>query len=83
MHRGKDCMKKLCEFSREHTMKTINFLKMKKQKSSRSHMKMQKSVIFVKKKLKINILQIKNIVKLEIIVIMQENIKVLHIAYVI
>ena len=44
---------------------------------------MQKSVVFVKKKLKINILKIKNIVKLEVIVIMQENIKVLHIAYVI
>ena len=33
-------------------------------------MKMQKSVIIVKKKFKINILKIKNIVKLEIIVIM-------------
>ena len=46
-------------------------------------MKMQKSVIFVKKRLKINMLKIKNIVKLEIIVIIQANIEVLHIAYVI
>ena len=38
-------------------------------------MKMQKSVIFVKKNLKINIWKIKNIVKLEIIVIIQRNIK--------
>ena len=36
-----------------------------------------------KKKLKINICKIKNIVKLEILVIIQEDIEVLHIAYVI
>ena len=46
-------------------------------------MKMQKSVIFVKKKLKINIWNIKNIVKLEITVIMQGSIEVSRIAYVI
>ena len=46
-------------------------------------MKIQKSVIFVKKNLKINIWKIKNIVKLEIIFIIQENIEVLDIAYVI
>ena len=46
-------------------------------------MKMQKSVIFLKKKLKINISKIKNKVNLEIIVIIQENIEVLCIAYVI
>ena len=46
-------------------------------------MNMQKSVIIVKKKFKINILKIKNIVKLEIIVIMQEKIVVLCIAYII
>ena len=44
---------------------------------------MQKSVIFAKRNLKINILKIKNIVKLEIIVIVQGNIEMLHIAYVI
>ena len=42
-----------------------------------------KNVIFVMKNLKINMLQIKNIVKLGTIVIIQENIEVLHIAYVI
>ena len=36
-------------------------------------MEMQKSVIFVKKNLKINIWKIKNFVKLEIIVIIQGN----------
>ena len=46
-------------------------------------MKMQKSVIFVNKNLKINIWKIKNIIKLEIIVTEQRNIEVLHIAYMI
>ena len=46
-------------------------------------MKMQKFVMFVKKSLKINMLKIKNTAKLGIIVIIQVNIEVLHIAYVI
>ena len=46
-----------------------------------NHTKMEKSVIFVKKKLKINMCKIKNIVKLEIIVIIQGNMEILHIAY--
>ena len=40
-------MKKFCEFLREHTMKKINFKRKKwnySQKSSRIHMKIQKSV---------------------------------------
>ena len=45
-------------------------------------MKIQKSVIFVRKNVKNNISKI-NIVKLEIIVIIQESIEVLHIVYVI
>ena len=44
-------------------------------------MKMQKSVMFVNKNLKMNKRQIKRIVKLEIIAIIQGNIEVLHIAY--
>ena len=48
-----------------------------------NHVKMQKSVISVNKNLKINILKINNNVKLEIIVIIQGNIEMLHIAYVI
>ena len=46
-------------------------------------MKMQKFVLFVKKTLSINMLKIKNIVNLGTIVIMQGNIEMLHIAYVI
>ena len=46
-------------------------------------MKMLKSVIFVNKNLKTNIWKIKDIIKLEIIVFIQENIDVLRIANVI
>ena len=45
-------------------------------------MKIQKSVIFVNKNLKINMLKIKNIVNIEIFGIMQQIIEVLHMAYV-
>ena len=51
--------------------------------SSRNHMKIFKSAIFIKKSLKIDTLKIKNIVKLGSIVIIQVNIEVLHMAYVI
>ena len=44
---------------------------------------MQKSVIFVKKNVKINMLKIKNIEKLGTIITIQGNIEVLHIAYII
>ena len=43
-------------------------------------MKMQKSGIFVKNNLKIDISEIENMIKLETTVIIQENIEVLHIA---
>ena len=45
-------------------------------------MKIQKSTIFVKKILKMNMLKIKNIKKSEIIVIIQVNIEMLHVSYV-
>ena len=70
-------MKKFCEFLRGHTMEII--LKRKKMKLLKKEQKVIKSVMFVRKILKINILKIKNIVKLEIIV--QGNIEMLHIAY--
>ena len=58
VYRGKDCMKKFCESLKEHAMKTINFKKKKMnlltKRNRRSHMKMQKSIIFAKKNLKIN-----------------------------
>ena len=46
-------------------------------------MKLQKSAIFVKKSLKVNVLKIKNTAKLGTIVIIQVNLELLHIAYVI
>ena len=42
---------------------------------------MRKFVIFVKKIVKLNILKINNAVNVEIIVIIQRNLEVLHIAY--
>ena len=86
VYRGKYCMKKFCEYLREHAMKITNFKKKKIKlltKEQRNHMKMHKSVIFVKKNLKMNILKIKNTAKLEIIVISKDNKEVLRIAYVI
>ena len=68
----KSLHEKCCKYLREHAMEIINFKKKKwsyKQKSSRNHIKMQKLGVFVQKKLKINMLKIKNIVKLGIIVI--------------
>ena len=41
----------------------------------------KKKLIFVKKNLKVNMLKIKNIVKLETITIIEMNIEVLHISY--
>ena len=55
-------MKKFCDFLWEHVLKIINFLK-KKFLISMNHMKMQKSVIFVEKSLKINMIKIKKYCK--------------------
>ena len=46
-------------------------------------MKMKKSVLFVKKNLKTNIWKTNNVLNLEIIVIIEGYIEVLHITYVI
>ena len=74
VNRGKDCKSRVYQLFNEYAMKIVN---------SRNHMKIQKSFKFVKKKLKINIRKIKNIIKLEIIIIIQGNIEVLCIAYLI
>ena len=52
-------MKRFCEFLREHAMKIINFKKKKKKKNLLT--KEQKSVMSVKKNLKINIWNIKKL----------------------
>ena len=60
--RGKDCMKKFCEFLNKHVTKMIYFEKKKKSLNSRKYAKKQKFVIIcVKKKLKIKMLQIKKV----------------------
>ena len=52
-------MKKFCESLREYAIKIINLKKKKikllQEKSCCNHMRMQKSVLFVKQNLKINI----------------------------
>ena len=74
--RGKNCMKKFCEFLREHAMKIINF---KKKKIKLLKKEQQES----NENAKICYICKENIVKLEIIAIIQGNIEVLFIAYVI
>ena len=81
-----DVYKKLCRSFRKHAMKIINFKKKKMKlltKEQQQSYQMRKSVIFVKKNLNINMWKMKNIVKIEIIVIIQGNIEVLRIAYII
>ena len=49
VYRGKDCMKKFSEFLREHAVKTINSKKEVISKRRAGIMKIQKSVLFVRK----------------------------------
>ena len=60
-------------------IKKIELLTKKQHQSNEN----AKFAIFLKKKLKINMLKVKNITKLGTILIMQVNIEELHIAYVI
>ena len=79
VQRGKDCIKKFCESLREHAMRILNFKKKKWNylpNSNRNHMKIQKSVIYIKKNVEINMWKIKDIIKLKINAIIQENIEV-------
>ena len=48
-----------------------------------NHIKNKKYIIFMEKNLKTNMCKIKNIVKVETIVIIHRNIEVLRIAYII
>ena len=71
-----DWMIVFCESLRVLTIKIISFKKKRmKLLTNNRNVKIQKSAIFVKRILKINVLKI--------IVIIQVNIEVLHIAYVI
>ena len=68
------------ECSRRHAIEIVNSTK--KTNKRIVEIKMQNFAIFAKKNLRINILKRKSIAKLKSIVITQENIEVLHIAYV-
>ena len=81
VYRDKDCMKRFWGSLREHAIGVIKFKKKKNWPSSKNNIKMQTIVTFVQRDLNINMLSIKIIVKLGTIVIMQQNIKVLDIAY--
>ena len=58
MYRGKDCMKKFCEFLRAHALKIISFkenkMKLLTKEQQESH-ENAKICLFVKKNLKISI----------------------------
>ena len=58
-------------------------MKLLTKEEQKSYENKKKSVIFVNTNLKANIWKVKNILQLQIIVIIWENIEVLHIAYVI
>ena len=81
VYRGKDCMKKFCEFLREHAMKIINFKKKKMKLLTKEQQESYENTKICYT-CKVNIWKTKNIAKLQIIVIVQRNIEVLRIAYV-
>ena len=87
VYRVKDCMKKFFESLRKCAMEIINFkkknLKLLTNEQQKSFTIAKFSYICNKKKLNMNMLKMKNIVRLKLIVIIQGNIVVLHIAYVI
>ena len=57
IYRGKDCMKKFCEFLREHAMKIVNFKKKKMKLLTKEQQESYENdyVIFANKNLEINI----------------------------
>ena len=84
VYRGKDWIKKFCESLREHAIKILNFFKNEIINKRAAGIIWKYKIGYIcKEKFKNKYLKEKNIVKLEIIVIIQENIEVLPIAYVI
>ena len=86
VYRDKDRMKKFCKFLREQAMKRINFKKKKIKLLTKEQQKSYENakIIYICKETFDNkYLKDKNIVKLEIIVIIQESIGVLRITNVI
>ena len=86
VYRGKDCTKNFCETLREHAMKIRNFKKKKMKlltKEDQKSYENPKICYICREKFENKYLKDKNILKLEIIFIIQWNIEVLRIAYVI
>ena len=86
VYRGKDCMKKFCEYLREHTMKLINLKKKKMKLLTKEHHESYENAkicYICNEKFKNKYLKDEKIVKSGIIVIMQENIEVLLVAHII
>ena len=84
VYRGKDCIKKVCEFLREHAMKIINISKKKMKlltKEQQESYETAKTCYICKEKFENKYVKDKYII--DIIVIIQGNIEVLCIAYVI
>ena len=84
--RGKDCMKKFCKSLRENAMKMNNFKKKKNKVINKwaTGIKSKTKIYSISKEnVENKYLKDKNIVKLEIIAIIQRNIQVLCIAYVV
>ena len=83
VYKGKDCIKTFFGFLREYIMKTITFKKKKRKLLTKVQEESYENIKIAKEKIKINPWNIKDIVKLEIIVIIKGDIEVLLIAYVI
>ena len=78
-------MKMFCECFKKHSRRIINFSKKKKKLFTNKQQESYENVklcLFAEKSLKINMVMMRNIAKLEIIGIIQISLKVLHIVYV-
>ena len=86
VYRGEDCMKKFCEFLREYAMEIINFKKKKMKlftKEQQESYENAKICSICKEKFENKYFKDRKYRKVEIIVIIQQNIEALHIRYVI
>ena len=83
VYRDKYYIKKFCECLEEDTLKIINFKsKQKKNKKKQNNIRKIKSATSAEMKLKWNMLMMRNISKLEIMVILQVNLDDLRIRHI-
>ena len=80
VYRDKDCMKKFLKSLREHAMRIIKWNEIINKRAAR--LKWKSKICFINKEKRDNrYLNDKNLTKLEIIVIIQDEIEVLRIAF--